>query len=73
MNTASSNPPKMRGSVPSPRRSQSALDTLERLAQKVGAVSATHPSRLGSGVYRMDEYAGIERLDRAELDETDEG
>ena len=29
--------------------------------------------RLASGVYRFDEFAGIERLDRAELDETDEG
>jgi hypothetical protein len=68
MNTASSNPPSMRG--PSPRRSQSALDMLERLAQ--GAGTGPRPSRLGSGVYRMDEFAGLDRLDRAELDETDE-
>jgi hypothetical protein len=72
MNTASSNPPSMR---PSARRALTALDTLERLAEsaRVPSHTAPRPSRLGSGVYRLDEFAGIERLDRAELDETDEG
>ena len=63
------------------------LRTLERLAaegssaQAEGrsapstpppAPSGRPPRRLASGVYRfVDEYAGLERLDRAELDETD--
>jgi hypothetical protein len=53
-------------------------------ASSHGAVRATASSsdraRRASGVYsfvapllRTDDYAGLERLDRAELDETDEG
>ncbi len=41
------------------------LRALERLSAR--------ESRRGSGVFeRVDEFAGLERLDRFELDETDE-
>ncbi len=63
------------------------LRTLERLSAEAsaGKPSPSSPSgagvnggsvrrRAASGVYRfVDEYAGLERLDRAELDETDDG
>ena len=61
MNTASSNPPAVRPSE------DATLRTLDRLGANAGP-------RTASGIYRaVDEFAGIERLDRAELDETDEG
>jgi hypothetical protein len=57
---------------------EAALRILERLANdRAEVAAAVRPApgerRLGSGVYRLgvDEYAGLERLDRAELDETD--
>jgi hypothetical protein len=62
MNTASSNPPAVRPSE------DAILRTLDRLG------GAKAEPRTASGVYRsFDEFAGVERLDRAELDETDEG
>lgn len=57
------------------------LQTLERLAAAANTTSHSSapsvaggaPRRLASGIYRfVDEYAGLERLDRIELDETDE-
>jgi hypothetical protein len=59
MNTASNRPPAA-------RPSERALHALERFAPK--------ERRIASGIYRsVDEFAGLDRLDRAELDETDEG
>jgi hypothetical protein len=70
MNTASSNPPSVRASQrESARAGASALDVLERLSRRHAAVRV---ARVGSGIYRLDEFAGLENLDRAELDETDE-
>ncbi len=75
MNTASSNPPSTRPSASeaSEKRqpTRRALTALEQLSQHLPSA----PRRIGSGVFRsaVDEYAGLERLDRAELDETDEG
>jgi hypothetical protein len=67
MNTASSTPPSSR----SPGK-DNALRAVDRLATKTpAALGAT----LRSGVYRLGdelEFAGLERLDRIELDETDE-
>jgi hypothetical protein len=41
--------------------------------QPVRAAHLRHLRRAGSGVFRAtDEYVGLERLDRAELDETDD-
>ena len=62
MNTASSPPPAARPST------DAMLHTLERLGAK------RPEPRTASGIYRsVDEFAGLDRLDRAELDETDEG
>ena len=68
MNTASSTPPSSRSGG-----RDTALRAVDRLAPNA-AVAALGPS-LGSGVYRLGDeldFAGLERLDRAELDETDE-
>ncbi len=53
------------------------LETLERLgvdARRTQPVVRPRPlARRASGIFRFgDEYAGLERLDRAELDEDDE-
>ncbi|MGO8996440.1 MAG: hypothetical protein ACLQVI_24255 [Polyangiaceae bacterium] len=65
MNTASSNPPSTRSLA------KESLRSLDRITPDVAP--APRAPRLASGVYRMgDEFAGLERLDRAELDETDE-
>jgi hypothetical protein len=67
MSNVSSNPPSQRPSQREPARSVRALDALA-----LKGPSAPGGARLGSGVYRLDEYAGIDRLDRSELDETDD-
>jgi hypothetical protein len=63
MNTASSPPPASRPSA------DAILQTLDRLR-----AGEPRRARTASGVYlAVDEFAGLDRLDRAELDETDEG
>jgi hypothetical protein len=66
MNTASSTPPSSRSGA-----KDKTLRALDRLALAVAP--SAFVARHASGVYRMgDEFAGLERLDRVELDETDE-
>jgi hypothetical protein len=57
---------QMDATLPKPRRAPAAiLRALERLSARESA--------RGSGIFeKSDEFAGLEALDRAELDETDE-
>jgi hypothetical protein len=76
-NANSSAASRLRPSKDAILRTLEKLTTAEEAARTAAASAAakTLPPqpRLASGVYRFDEFAGIERLDRAELDETDEG
>jgi hypothetical protein len=62
------------------RQSQDEAESLEAVARAGRLGGERVARRLGSGVYsfvapllRPNPYAGLERLDRPELDETDEG
>jgi hypothetical protein len=59
-----------------PAEREAVLRTVDRLPESSRA-KPVRPVRRGSGIFvsvasSLDPYAGLDRLDRAELDETDE-